>query len=122
LTLKQKKYIFLHKNIRGGTLFLEEIKEKVSEHKIKWRGHASQRMIERDIKRQSVMEAILKGEIIEDYPEDFPFPSCLILGFSTDGIPIHVVCSIGQDYLWIITVYHPEAHKWEPDLKTRKTR
>lgn len=61
-------------------MFIEEIKKKLLENKVKWRGHASQRMIERDIKRPSVTEAILNGEIIEDYPEDFPFPSCLILG------------------------------------------
>lgn len=103
-------------------MFIEELKQKASEHKIKWRGHASQRMIERDIKRNSVIKAILNGEIIEDYPEDFPFPSCLILGYSIDGKPLHVVCSIGQDYLWIITVYHPDSNKWEPDLKTRKQR
>lgn len=103
-------------------MFIEEIKKKASAHQVQWRGHASQRMIERDIKRQNVMEAILDGEIIEDYPDDFPFPSCLILGYSTNGMPLHVVCSIGQDYLWIITVYYPDSNKWEQDLKTRKPR
>ena len=56
------------------------------------------------------------GEIIEDYPDDYPFPSCLMLGANH----LHVVCGVGAGILWIITAYHPTKDKWEDDLKTRK--
>ncbi|MEG0508035.1 MAG: DUF4258 domain-containing protein [Eubacterium sp.] len=31
------------------------------------------------------------GEIIENYPKDYPNPSCLILGYLFTDIPLHVV-------------------------------
>jgi uncharacterized protein DUF4258 len=44
-------------------------------------GHAIQRMFERGIRARDVEEIVAKGEVIMDYPEDTPFPSCLTLGF-----------------------------------------
>ena len=73
-------------------------------------------MLERGISRQDVKTAIMAGEIIEIYPDDQPFSSCLVLG--TNGL--HVVASIGNGKLWIITSYWPSMEKWESDLKTRK--
>ena len=67
-----------------------------------------------------VKEAINSGEIIEDYPEDYPDPSCLILGKSGENQNIHVVCGIHEDELWLITAYYPDPGKWLDDYKTRK--
>lgn len=39
-------------------------------------------MQERDISRADVKNCIMHGEIIEDYPDDFPHPSCLIFGYT----------------------------------------
>ena len=41
-------------------------------------------MQERDISRNDVKNGIATGEIIEEYPEDYPNPSCLIFGYSVD--------------------------------------
>lgn len=99
---------------------IEDIIEKIKGRNIKWRGHASRRVIERNIKREDIIYTIMNGEIIKEYPEDFPFPSCLILGFTDKGYPLHSVCSIGDNNVWIITVYEPDLDKWESDFKTRK--
>ena len=80
-----------------------------------------------DIKRASILRtrnqditnAIETGEIIEDYPEDYPFPSCLILGKSGE-VNIHIVASINADMIYLITAYIPNPDKWEDDFKTRK--
>ncbi|MFX0203668.1 MAG: DUF4258 domain-containing protein [Candidatus Hodarchaeota archaeon] len=101
---------------------IEHIIQKIKDNKIKWRGHASKRIIEREIERDDVIASILHGEIIEEYPEDFPYPSFLILGYMKDGIPLHTVCAIGQDILWIITVYIPDLKKWKPTYKKRKSK
>ncbi len=77
--------------------------------------HMAHRMAERGISYSETKRAILDGEIIEDYPDDYPYPSCLILG---NGL--HVVAGLGNGYLWIITVYRPSLEKWEADLKNRK--
>ncbi|MCR4818710.1 MAG: DUF4258 domain-containing protein [Fretibacterium sp.] len=38
--------------------------------------HGRKRLAERGIRIRDVCRAIESGEIIEDYPDDFPFPSC----------------------------------------------
>jgi hypothetical protein len=69
-----------------------------------------------------VRSAIFEGEIIEDYPEDARGHSCLMLGYGTEGRPIHVVCSPKDEYLAIVTVYLPDERRWASDWKTRKPR
>lgn len=81
--------------------------------------HSRKRFSERGIKIQDITNAIETGEIIEDYPEDYPFPSCLILGKSGE-VNIHIVASINADMIYLITAYIPNPDKWEDDFKTRK--
>ena len=50
-----------------------------SDSNIKWAKHCLERMQERDISIMDVESCLQTGEIIEDYPDDFPHPSCLIL-------------------------------------------
>ena len=45
----------------------------------------------------------MHGEIIEEYPNDFPYPSCLILGKTTDNRIIHVVVGMNDTKLYLIT-------------------
>ena len=61
---------------------LEIYQKLCSESKILWTQHCLQRMQERDISRADVKNGIATGEIIEDYPEDYPNPSCLIFGYN----------------------------------------
>ena len=69
-------------------------------------------------------EALLSGEIIERYPEDRPYPSCLVFGWLASGNPLHIVCSKGalEPALRIVTVYEPEDALWESDYRTRKVK
>ena len=62
----------------------------------------------------------MQGEIIEDYPTDYPNPSCLIYGPAMDGHIIHVVAGCDQEKAYIITAYVPNQTKFEADLKTRR--
>jgi len=84
--------------------------------------HSRRRMSERGILLRDVLSAIGCGEIIEQYPEDYPFPSCLILGCAEDGRFLHVVASIDDGFIYLITAYFPDSESWEEDLKTRKER
>lgn len=63
---------------------------------------------------------VLRGEIIEDYPEDARGHSCLILGAGEAGRKIHVVCSPRGEYLAIITAYVPETNGWDSDFRIRR--
>ena len=81
--------------------------------------HSLKRFTERGIVIDDVCDAISNGEIIEHYGDDFPFPSCLILGESKNK-PLHVVASINGEYIYVITSYIPDSERWENDWKTWK--
>jgi hypothetical protein len=68
-----------------------------------------------------VLDALAGGEIIEEYPNDRPYASCLIVGRTQAGRPLHVVCApvLGEDKLVIITTYEPEPSRWDPDFRRR---
>jgi hypothetical protein len=60
------------------------------------------------------------GEAIEEYPDDTPYPSRLILG-CYKGRLIHVVAannSIDKERI-VITVYEPDPSEWDPDCRER---
>ena len=99
---------------------IEEIRAYVSNSKIMWTTHCLERMGERDIKRADVKNCIINGEIIEEYPDDFPNPSCLIFGITLDGRFLHVVVGCDNLNLYIITAYYPTTDKFESDMKTRR--
>jgi len=82
--------------------------------------HAAERFRQRGIKVKDIRNVVKTGEIIEQYPEDYPYPSCLLLGLSVNAQPLHVVMSDEGNASRIITAYFPDADKWESDLKTRK--
>ena len=85
---------------------------------LRWTDHAIERTLKRGISREDVKYIVMNGEIIEDYPEDYPYPSCLIFGKMHNGNPFHVVCGIGKGELWIITAYSPNLNKWNNNFKT----
>ena len=82
--------------------------------------HANRQCIERVIDSSDILEVIRHGEIIEDYPNDHPYPSCLMFSFPKPGKPMHICCGIGEGKIYIITAYYPTSEKWEEDMKTRK--
>lgn len=82
--------------------------------------HMLKRFSERHVKYRDIISVINSGEIIEQYPNDYPYPSCLILGLDISGKYMHIVCGTDGEYIWIITAYYPSEDKWEKDLKTRK--
>jgi len=97
-----------------------EIKKLCDNESIRWTNHVLVRLIQRNISTDDIACALRNGEIIEMYPTDYPYPSCLILGATINNKFIHVVCGIGNSELWLITAYHPSSIKWSPDFKLRK--
>ena len=82
--------------------------------------HFLDRITKRSITFANVKSTVDNGEIIEQYPEDYPHPSALILGYTDDNKPLHVVIGVGGGNAWLITAYYPDTEKWENDYKTRK--
>jgi hypothetical protein len=86
-----------------------------------FRVHAVQRMFQRQITEEDVRLVLQTGEVIEDYPEDTPYPSRLVLGFRA-ARPIHVVAAddsrAGQTI--VISAYEPDPARWDSTFRRRK--
>ena len=88
--------------------------------KITFRVHAIQRMFQRSISADEVRQVLSIGEVIEDYQDDTPYPSNLILGW-IKGRPIHVVAAYNseEEEIVVITVYEPDPQQWDQDFRKR---
>ncbi len=99
---------------------IEWIRQQVRAGNYEFSGHADDERQAERIPIAEVEEALLTGEVLEDYPNDPRGPSSLVLGHGNLGYPIHVVC--GQTpsrRLRLITVYTPSQPKWV-DERTRR--
>lgn len=99
----------------NSAMNLDNLRQLCRQETLVVTAHCMERMSRRGIGLSEVKLAIMEGEIIEDYPDDFPYPSALILG---NGL--HVVTGIGDGRLWLITAYRPDPGQWEADLRTRR--
>ena len=83
--------------------------------------HALQRMRERRVRVREIAQIVEYGEVIEDYPDDSPYPSQLICGVSGERTPHLVVAIDPKDEARIlVAVYDPDPQEWHPGFKTRR--
>jgi hypothetical protein len=89
--------------------------------KILFLPHAIKQMSRPDrmITTNEIRDAVLLGEIIEEYPKDQRGESYLIFHAKQNRV-IHVVCTPKTEYLAIITAYLPAPDQWSSDLKIRR--
>jgi hypothetical protein len=92
---------------------IQEIRLKFSQDAFEFSKHAVDQALLRNILVSEIREAMQAAEIIEDYPDDKYGPSCLLLGFTRAGRPLHIQCSYpSRPLLKIITVYEPNPGEW----------
>ncbi|RJQ32239.1 MAG: DUF4258 domain-containing protein [Actinobacteria bacterium] len=82
--------------------------------------HAVKKMFERQISHEDVIQVLLNGEAIEEYPNDTPYPSKLMLGWINKR-PIHVVVAYNsdKDETIVITTYEPNKNQWDSRFSRR---
>lgn len=98
---------------------IEEIRAKIQAGQFECSKHTVESIL-RQISVHELREAIVNGEIIEDYPEDKYGPSCLVLGFTRAGRPLHFQCSYpSRPLVKIITLYEPDPAEWI-DFRVRR--
>ncbi len=75
-----------------------------------------------EIKDEEIFESILTCEVVEEYLDDTPYPSVLLFGMTRKKRPLHIVCAYyaEEDQAIIITVYHPDPHRWDDYRRRRK--
>ena len=99
---------------------LDEVQSEIRTGNYRFSDHAVKRMIRRSIDRMEVEEAVLRGEIIEEYPDDKYSQSCLVYGVSKAGKHLHVQLSLPAAVI-VITAYEPDASEWI-DYRVRRTK
>ena len=80
--------------------------------------HAINQMFKRDISVDNIRMIVNFGEVIQDYPNDKPFPSCLLLGYISHR-PIHLVIGVNKNTCVIITAYEPDPQLWDENFKIK---
>lgn len=81
--------------------------------------HADDERLAEHLTVAEIEAALMTCEILEEYPEDPRGSSCLALGFTPGGRPVHLVCGRNKrGHLVWITVYVPTTPKWR-DARTR---
>jgi len=99
---------------------INEIIQKINTKEFEFSKHAVDQSIIRRISLQEMKEAMIKGEVIEDYQNDRYGPSCLIFGKTAANRPLHIQCSYpSRPLIKIITLYEPDPTLWI-DFKTRR--
>jgi len=100
----------------------QDIAKYVENSSLRWTSHILERLFQRNIRLDDVKIVLMNCEIIEQYPNDYPFPSCLVLGYTKAGRVLHVVCGSNGVELWLITAYFPNPNEWSDDFKQRRKK
>lgn len=91
-------------------------------HQLVFSTHALKRMLERSISSVEIRHVLASGEVIKEYPDDTPYPSQLVLGWSGKrALHIVIAIDIQAQKIYIITVYEPDADVWESNRRRKKS-
>jgi len=88
--------------------------EAIRNNRIRITDHADEEAQADHLSFDEIYVSVFNGEIIEDYPDDWPFPSCLIYGNTFIGDPVHSVWAYNEEnkFAVLITVYRPDPNRW----------
>lgn len=106
-------------------MLLENIQVCFESDRVLFSRHALEEMQTEErgeILEKEVFTAVMAGKLIEDYPADEPYPSCLIYGVTEVKRPLHIVCAHAEDdkMAIVITVYEPNPDLWIEFERRRK--
>jgi hypothetical protein len=93
---------------------LAKIRKAIGDGKVNVTDHADEEMAADKLSLGEVYFSVMNGKVIESYPEDFAFPSCLINGKNPSGKPVHSVWAHDAKarVAILITVYRPDPARW----------
>ena len=82
----------------------DNIIEAIRHNRIKITDHADEEAENDQLTFDEIYFSVFNGEIIEDYPDDKPYPSCLICGKTFSGDPIHSVWAYNENSQWAVLI------------------
>jgi hypothetical protein len=90
---------------------IEDIKTRLRNNQYVYTLHAEIERKADELTFAQIEEALLNGEILEQYPDAGRGESCLVVGFAGD-VPIHAVCGWRGEKIALITVYIPRPPRF----------
>ena len=86
---------------------IKNIIDAIQNNRIRISDHADEEAEADELTLEEIIFSVHNGEIIENYPNDRPFPSCLAFGTTFSGEPVHSVWAYNDKNQWVIliTVY-----------------
>ena len=92
---------------------IDQVRAQLTTGDFNFSRHAFKRAVERNISENEIRQAGLRATVIEEYPGDKYAPSCLLLGFTQSGRPLHVQVSLADaEEVRIVTLYEPNPDEW----------
>lgn len=99
------------------------LRAAISQGMVRITNHADEQAVDDALTLNEIYFSVTHGEIIEEYPKDKPYPSCLVMGRNWAAEPVHSVWAFNSETQWavLITVYRPDPNRWI-DWKVRVKR
>ena len=93
---------------------ISDLIEAIQSGRVRITDHADEEADSDRLGFEEIYFSAIHGEIIESYPSDRPYPSCLVLGRTFSGDPVHTVWAYNEHTGWaaLITVYRPDPQRW----------
>lgn len=104
---------------------LSSIQQRIQNGHYLIRSHVLQQALKEGFSRREMLEAILNGQIIEEYPDAQRVLVCSYTKLAKrDKIYLHVVCEVADPiFVELVTAYFPDESLWErPDFKRRRRK
>ena len=106
-------------NALGATDILSLLRQAVRKQQIKVSLHAAEEALAEHITRPEIEAVMLNAQLLEDYPDWWLGPSCLVYGQTDAGRDLHIVVSYAGLPVTIITVYEPQPSRWVTPTRRR---
>lgn len=95
-------------------LNIQNVIRAIKTKQIRISDHAKDEAKNDSLLLSDICYSVCHGDIIEIYPKDNPYPSCLIYGKTEDGNHVHSVWAYNEhkEKAVLITVYRPNPEIW----------
>ena len=102
---------------------IEDIADAIRLGRVRVTDHAQDEAERDQLSYDDIFVSVFQGEVIEDYPDDMPYPSCLIYGSTSSQETVHSVWAYSREtgLAVLITVYRPDPSLWI-DWRVRRLR
>jgi len=102
---------------------IEIIRQRVRDGKYLVKSHAVQHASKEGFERRDMVEAVLGGKVIEEYPDQQRALICGSVALSAGPeVYLHVVCEYADPvYAEFVTAYVPDEGEWQtPPFRRRR--